>query len=270
MSKNSDDILTYSLVTGIIAMFVFGITAGFSIRINLRTCVYAAIYALLIFANYFFSVLVFKFMGIAEKTFICSGLSIIATAAVGCIAFSESFTLRSAAQIGLVLATLLAVFLPNAKKGTKNKSITAIGLLFCVFTTVLAVGCNTLTKYFALDTNVTNENSFFFLTNAFIVVFSLICVTVRNKFSVKSIARSFTAISLQGYLMIIINVISSNVTSVLFVLVLRKVDLLVFSPLNSALALLAGEVVAVFIAKEKPRIVATILALSSVLVVLLF
>jgi hypothetical protein len=36
------------------------------------------------------------------------------------------------------------------------------------------------------------------------------------------------------------------------------------------LGLLAGEAVAVFIVKEKPRILATILALSSVLVVLLF
>ena len=51
--------------------------------------------------------------------------------------------------------------------------------------------------------------------------------------------------------------------------ILRISDLIIYTPLSGALGLLAGEAVAVFIEKEKPRILATILAMSSVLVVLL-
>ena len=66
-----------------------------------------------------------------------------------------------------------------------------------------------------------------------------------------------------------VNVLASNFTSILQIEILRISDLIIYTPLSGALGLLAGETVAVFIEKEKPRILATILAMSSVLVVLI-
>ena len=50
----------------------------------------------------------------------------------------------------------------------------------------------------------------------------------------------------------------------------KKDALLLYVPLSNALNLLAGETVSIFIAKEKPKIIAMILALLSILVVLFF
>ena len=66
-----------------------------------------------------------------------------------------------------------------------------------------------------------------------------------------------------------VNVLASNFQSILQIEILRISDLIIYTPLSGALSLLAGETVAVFIEKEKPRILATILAMSSVLVVLI-
>jgi trehalose-6-phosphate synthase len=76
-------------------------------------------------------------------------------------------------------------------------------------------------------------------------------------------------VSWLGYLLIAVCVLASNISSLLQIEILRISDLILYTPLSGALNLLAAEVVAVFIAKEKPQILATILAVSSVLVVLL-
>ena len=143
----------------------------------------------------------------------------------------------------------------------------------CLGMTALGVGCTLVAKYFAKDLNagrVTDQNSFFFLTNVFILACGLCTIATTQKFSVKSVIKEFKSVSPFNYLMIVLNVVSSNMGSILQMLIFREGDLVLYAPLSSALGLLAGEVVAVAFAKEKPRILATILALSSVLVVLFF
>lgn len=271
--KKINNIHIYSLVSGLIAMAFFYVSSGFNININFRTLIYSVIFALLIFANYFLVLIVFRHMGIAEKTFICSGLSLIFTMIMGVVLFNEVPSEKTAVQLVLVLATLFVIFLPTLKKKDAKKMVTAIGVVLCLGITVLGVGCTLVAKYFAEDLKagtVTDENSFFFLTNVFIVVFGICTVMISQKGSVKAVVKEFKSVSPFNYFMIVLNVVSSNMHSLLQMLIFKEGDLILYAPLNGALGLLAGEVVAVVFAKEKPRILATILALSSVLVVLLF
>ena len=271
--KKINNVHIYSLVSGVFATFFFYASSGFNININLRTLIYSVIFALLIFGNYFLVLIVLRYMGIAEKTFICSGLNLMLAIPMGVFIFGEHFGLKSAAQLTLVFLTLLSIFLPQVKKKTSSKSVTKIGVIICVGITILGAGCSLVTKSFAGDLNagtVTDQNSFFFLTNVFIVIFGICTVMISQKGSIKSVMKEFKSVSLFNYFMIVLNVVSSNMHSILQMLIFKEGDLILYTPLNSALGLLAGEIIAVFVAKEKPRILATILALSSVLVVLLF
>ena len=101
------------------------------------------------------------------------------------------------------------------------------------------------------------------------MAFALVSVIITNKFRPKEIGQKLIQISWFGYLLIAVNVLASNMHSLLQIEILRISDLILYTPLSGALGLLAGEAVAVFIAKEKPRILATIFAMSSVLVVLI-
>ena len=271
--KKMNNIHIYSLVSGLIAMAFFYVSSGFNININLRTLVYSVIFALLIFGNYFLVLIVFRFMGIAEKTFICSGLSLVATIVMGVVLFKENFEPVSAIQLLLVFATLLVIFIPKRKKQESLRTITTVGVVICIGITVLGIGCTLVAKYFAEDLKVgtvTDENSFFFLTNVFIVALGICTVLISQNFSIKAVVREIKMVSPTNYFMIVLNVVSSNLHSLLQMLIFEEGNLILYAPLSSALGLLAGEVVAVAFAKEKPRILATILALSSVLVVLFF
>ena len=267
-SKASSDFLVYALITGAMAVVVFYVTSGFNIVLNTRTCIYGIVYAAVIFINYFFGLAIYKYMGIAETTFIRSGLSLILLTVSGIVFFNEEITLMLGIQIFLVLLTFLVIFL-GKNNGAKAKGVTAVGLLLCLGGVVLGVICGIIAKLFAKDTEVTDQNSFFFITNVFIVAFALISVIFTNKFSIKEIGKKFGQISRFGYLLIMVNVLASNFQSILQIEILRISDLIIYTPLSGALGLLAGETVAVFIEKEKPRILATILAMSSVLVVLI-
>ena len=267
-SKGSSDFFVYALITGIMAMGVFYVTSGFNIVLNTRTCIYGVVYALVIFINYFFGLAIYKHMGIAETTFINSGLSLVLMTLSGMFFFGEQITLMLGIQILLVLCTVLAIFLGN-KKTAKSKGVTKIGILMCLGRVVLGVICGIIAKAFAEDTEVTDQNSFFFITNVFIVAFALISVIITNKFSPKEIGKKLVQISWLGYLLIAVNVLASNMHSLLQIEIFRISDFILYTPLTGALGILAGEIIAVFIAKEKPRILATILAMSSLLVVLL-
>ena len=267
-SKGSSDFFVYALITGIMARGVFYVTSGFNIVLNTRTCIYGVVYALVIFINYFFGLAIYKHMGIAETTFINSGLSLVLMTLSGMFFFGEQITLMLGIQILLVLCTFLAIFLGN-KKTAKSKGVTKIGILMCLGRVVLGVICGIIAKAFAEDTEVTDQNSFFFITNVFIVAFALISVIITNKFSPKEIGKKLVQISWLGYLLIAVNVLASNMHSLLQIEIFRISDFILYTPLTGALGILAGEIIAVFIAKEKPRILATILAMSSLLVVLL-
>lgn len=272
IAKGNKDTLVYSLVTCIVAMGVFYITSGFDINLNFRTLVYGFFYAILVFITYFTSLAVYRYMGIAESSFISSGLSLISTALLSVFVFNETISSKTVAQLILMFLTFLVLFLQNrtAKHETTAKTITTIGIFICLFSALIGCLSSFLSKSFAIDEGVTDENSFFFITNLFIAIFTVIGILITKRFSIRSAVDDFKKIKKESYFMILINVLASNIISLISVALLRLGDLIVVSPLSSAMVLLATEIVAVFCAKEKPRIIATLLAISSVLVVLLF
>ncbi len=272
ISNGNKDTYVYALITGIIAMAVFYISSGFNLNLNLRTCIYGILYALTVFVCYFTSLAIYRHMGVAESGFVNSGFSLVVTVLTGLFFFGEVLSLKTSAQLILKSLTILVLFLQNRKQKFESnvKSITLIGILICLVSATVGSASTILTKAFAVDELVTDENSFFFITNVFTTSFSLIGILINSKLSFKDAFSGFKRIPKQGYLMIVLNVLASNIIALLMVAILRLGDLIVFTPLSSALGLIATEVVAVFIAKEKPRIIATLLAISSVLVVLLF
>ena len=269
-TQTLNDLAIFNLITGIMATAIFYVTSGFKIQLNTRTCIYALIFALVIFINNSLCIAVFKYMGVAESVFIRQGLSLAVSISMGVLLYKEKFTLVSFLQIALIFLTFLAIFLPALKNKTTVKTITFTGLVICILTSVLSAFCTVITKSFAIDTEVTDETSFFFMTNVFMILTALTLVITLNKGSVNNSLKSFKTVPTAEYFTIFLNVFASNMGSLLSMAILKKDALLLYVPLSNALNLLAGETVSIFIAKEKPKIIAMILALLSILVVLFF
>ena len=269
-TQTLNDLAIFNLITGIMATAIFYVTSGFNIQLNTRTCIYALIFALVIFISNTLNIAVFKYMGVAESIFIRQGLSLAVSISMGVLLYKEKFTLVSFLQIALIFLTFLAIFLPALKNKTTVKTVTFTGLIICILISVLSAACSVITKSFAIDKEVTDENSFFFMTNVFMILMAFILVAVLNKGSLKNSLKRFKVLPVNEYLTIFLNVFASNIGSLLTVAILKNDALLLYAPLSNALNLLAGETVAIFIAKEKPKIIAMMLALLSILVVLFF
>lgn len=269
-TQSLNDLAIFNLVTGIMATAIFYVTSGFNIQLNTRTCIYALIFALVIFINNTLNIAVFKYMGVAEIIFIRQGLTLALSISTGILFYKEIFTLVSFLQISLIFLTFLVIFLPTLKNKTTVKTITFTGLIICILISVLSAFCTIITKSFAIDTRVTDENSFFFMTNVFMILMALLLVITLNKGSLNNSYKSFKSLRAKEYLTIFLNVFASNIGSLFTITILKNDALLLYVPLSNTISLLAGETVAIFIAKEKPKIMAMILALLSILVVLFF
>ena len=269
-TNTAKDVLVFSLVTGVLSMGVLYTLSGFHLHFNGRTTIYALLLAVPVLAGQFIQIYAYRYMPIATGNFILTGIRQIVMPLIGVLIFGETFSTVSFVQTVLVLLMLLTLFLSARKAPSSINSSPWINLLLIVARVVQIVLSGTLCNAFANDPLVCDSHSFFFLTNVITVAVSAVALLIVGRGRPKRMAEGLTAIPLFGYAMIFLSVLASNLCSLLEVLVLREGSLVLYTPLSGALSLLATEVVAVFIVKEKPQILATVLAISSVLVVILF
>lgn len=267
--RHRTDIWVYALVTGIISMLFFGITSGFSILLNQKTVIYALILTAMAFISYFVQLSVYRYMGVLEVAVITMSGKLLLTSIAGFLLFSETVSLFSVARIVLMLIAVLLIFAHNKEKNKppKNDSVrsfTPIGLLLCVTIAGLGVINTVVLKYLAIDAEVTSSDALFFFTNTMIALLSVLFLLFESHGSVGAFAMEFRAVSKGGYLAIIAKTVAGSASSLLGVLILANGDVSLYAPLSNALGLLATEAVAVFILRERPKIIPMILALLSI------
>ena len=119
-------------------------------------------------------------------------------------------------------------------------------------------------KYVAIDAEVTSSDALFFFTNAMIALFSVLFLLFESHGRVGVFVKEFSTVSAKGYLAIIAKTVAGSASSLLGVLILANGDVSLYSPLSSALGLLATEAVAVFILRERPKIIPMIPAILAI------
>ena len=124
----------------------------------------------------------------------------------------------------------------------KNFHVGTVFVDSAVILVMLTVNCaNTvITKYYAIDTRVCNANSFFFFTNVILAVGNLLLVAVdlvKNSGGLKDIAPLFKPLN---FLSLSGNTVCSNVGSLVGILIISQMDVSVYSPISSAIGILAG------------------------------
>ena len=121
--------------------------------------------------------------------------------------------------------------------------LAAIGVVFGAIQTIIP-------KLFALSKDVTDEHSFFLMTNVFMLVAALSSfafLTIKNKENVKASLVIFEPKRLAPT---VLNVISNNIGSLVSIPILAAVDLAVYTPVSSAYGVVVS-VVASLCFREK-------------------
>lgn len=264
--------LSYLVITGIIACGVFFVLGGFKLSFNTPTLLFSLAFALVCIASVVATISIYRFSSVAGAVVLASFGGNLASMAVGALIFGETITPSSLLRIGLLFIGCIFTFI-ETKKGEKRdekRGARDTLILLLLLLLLVAAGCgNTVTmKLYGITPGVSDNNSFFFLTNVVIIVFSiipLIALLLKRGAAAGEIRPLFRPIALVA---MTANTATSNVMSLLSISIFALMDVSVFQPMSSAFAIIAG-LVASLIFREKLGLFSYLAAATAVLAVII-
>lgn len=282
LSKNS--VAKYSLfliINSLIACAFFFVSGGFRLAVNGMTVLYASLYALVVVVSVVSSLIVYRYASISNVNVTTSACSMICTAIIGWSLFSEAFSIQGVLRLVIMLVAIGLVFLDQTR-GTEQKTegedadrkgqksahdLVVLVILLCVMT--LDMSANTIVlKLFADSTRVTDENSFFLLTNVILAIVAAIPFTVACLKRKGELSEAIAMLRPRKLLPVAGNTVCSNICSIVSVLIMAQMDVSIYSPLSSAIGILVG-LVGSWIFRERLGIYSYLAAVVSVIVVFL-
>lgn len=227
-------------INSVAACLFFWITGGFSLRLNAVTFGYAAAFAAVVFVSLVLNLYVYRYIQIASVTVIRSASSLVLGTVIGCALFQEVLTGRDMIRIALMFFAVILVSVSAC--GTHGKVAYKQNWKgFAALTFLVASGGASMIvqKYFAVDSRVTDENSFFFFTNV-ILLFAVVPWLVAECRH-GSTDRSNWRMLLKPFpFAYIANTVCSNIGSLITVWLLETMAVSLFTPLSTAFGIIAG------------------------------
>ena len=128
------------------------------------------------------------------------------------------------------------------------------------------IASNGISKSYATNPNVVDNNSYCLLVNLFCLAVSLCVALLVKRGRVSECINEIHTIRPKQFGYIVMNTLSSNICSLLTLAILSEGDIIVLTPLNSAMAFLISQFIAVVIEKEKFAPLPVALALGATVV----
>ena len=247
---NQTSVAKFSLVLVInsfVACVFFGISGGLNIAVNGVTFLYSVIYAVIAAVSIISNVIVYRYASISNVNIVSSSCGMVCTAIVGWMLFSEKVDILNVIRLVIMLVAILFVYFDQKKNRTSPKPTVKRkkGNNFSLILTIAVItvcGCaNTVVlKAFAISERVTDENSFFFFTNIILLIVALIvfivaCLSKKGEFK-ESVELLYPKrlIAIGG------NTVCSNISTIISVMIVARLDVSIYSPISSALGIITG------------------------------
>lgn len=266
--------LFYVCETSLFALFYFWALNGFSLAFNLSVVVYGFLYALIVIISMVPSIFVYNYASFAFVRFVSSGTKLAFSLIGGIILFDEVVTPDKLLRIFIMICVITVIFIgqkrkmpdDNNEKQAADKKKLLIAISIILFSALIGVASTVLLKLYSADSRVTDQNSFFFMTNifsAFLVLPILPFTMKRNKVAfsdlcgmVKSKKTVYAAVT----------TLNSNIGSIILMPLIAMMDISVFTPLTSAFSFIAVAIATPIVGEKLNRytLIATGLAVLSV------
>ncbi len=251
----------YNLVNALLACGIFFASAGFRIRVNLPTLVYALVYAAIICVNLSAQILALALVPVPVTTLMSVAGGVLIPAVFGLVYYGEPLTWRLLLSVGLIL-TATALPLGGGVGAVGLKGAAACAVMF-----LLGGASVILVQLYSRDTVVCDANSFFFLTNLVIALLCLALILCRREGSgFRELLHLFSPKQLG---MIAGKTALANACSMLQVPILRQMAASTYAVLNSSLSLLGSVALSAFWFREKQTkkgLLAVLLAIAALAV----
>lgn len=250
LRMDTEHLLFYNLLNALFASIYFGVVSGFRISINLVTTLFAIVFAIIIIANLTIKVIVLSKLSLAFASVIASAGGIVLPAVFGVMYFGEKMSLGLIFSILLMLvATVFPLFETEAGHGSVRDVVKSLPIAIVYF--ILCGASVIWSKLYTNTPGVCDSKSYFFMVNAILVIgtggFLFVHLLKKPKNKRTNVLKLF---SKKQVMNIGIQTATSNICSVLSILILSKMDISVYTIASSSLTLIAGTIVSKFYFKE--------------------
>lgn len=249
----------YNLVNAFFGTVIFLILSGFNISINMPTFIYSIIFSLIVVLSLCNNILMLSTNSIYVSGVTSSAGSLIITTIFGILFFNEPWSARTFVPLILMFFAAIIPYFRKRTTFTKNQ------FLICLLSFMLAGWSPVISKFYALDPDVCDTTSWFFLTNALIFIF---CGIFLVFYSAKH--KSFTFdLNFKQAANIFARTLLSNISSLLTVVVLGWMDFLFYTIVSSAFGKISSFILSKYCFKEHTTIetyISLVLAITAIVV----
>ena len=288
-SKNCSNVIqvekgtpAFAIYTGMVAVFAcafFFVCGGFSLTVNLPSLLYALWFSVLCIGSLFLNLKVYLYYPIANVNVINSIGSILLTTLAGVLWLNEKMTVGVMIRCALVIVVVTLVFLsgkhsekskeqPSDQETDKTPAVhkSKWQLCYLIGMPVMTAIVFLTMKGFSMIPGKISDTSFCFFANVFMFLYALIWLPLclcKNKTSLRAADLHFGRRELLATLFI---VLSSNTVSLLEFSLVARTDMVVFTPVSTAITILVS-VVSSLIYKEKLNVYSVLAILLSLAVI---
>lgn len=276
-AKGSAGKAVYILITGIFSGFLYFGYSGFSLEINGTCILYAFLYGICsTIAG--ITITIYNYADVATVSVTKSSLNLILTSLVGFLIFSEPATQSRIIKLILTLTVVFLVFInskfENEKSGLNDSSLLKKKSNFIKFLLLIGIQLPVFifgayqSKMVAKFNVVPDLNSYYCLTNLFMVLFGIIWVLYLASKDKESITECISVVKSKSIFIILLLLVIGTFSALSSVIILKYIDISVYSPLNSALTFIGSALVSVMFREKLSKLIWIAVAISVLAVVI--
>lgn len=233
------------VLTIVVALFVFGSMSGFNLKVNLITLIFSAVYAIMAYVSIMLNMRAIDNTDLVTISIFTNSGSIMWNSVWGFFIFSEEFTLKK--FIGIV-AVLIAIIIPYfAQRSKCNHSMK--GIMYCFILFLWSGVPNILIKLFSITNGVMGNTVFCFYTNILMIPF--VFIMLKRNATIGTLYKELSMVDKKAVLILMASFALSNIATVCSMIIISKVELMIYGVVEKSLGILVMSVVAQIFLREK-------------------
>lgn len=234
----------YNFFNALLASVNFFVSTGFSLEMNMITFLYSVLFALIVFLSLVLSILSLFRVTIALCSITSTAGSIVLSALFGIVFLNEDFSLRLLFAIVFMLTAILIPYFKLWNSGKQSNIPICIALFFISGASVI------VQKLYTLTPDVCDANSFFLMTNLLLTGICGIILGIMLLIRPKTRNQILHAFSLKQLGNISARTILSNLGSVITIILLKNMNVSVYTIISSAIGVISAAVLSAWYFRE--------------------
>ena len=256
----------YLVLNSLVGCAAFFLLAGFRLYVDGKIAFFGFLLSFACVGNVLSGLYALKYCLAASVTSVQNGGSMVILSALGFLLWNEVPTAFRLAAIAVMLIAIYCIFKEtktgNVQEAPLGKRLLFLGLvlLFWVMTTVV-------NKLFVESCGETHKNSYFFMTNVFMVLYGVVFVAIyciRHPFPKETVGA---LIQPKRMVWIAGNTVIGNLQTLVGLMLVSMVEVSVYSTVSTSLAILSGVLVSVILRQKMTKFtyISVVLAIIAVI-----